>query len=154
MGLTALDLGVRGATSGLFLMILLVLLTLRPSNAKIRLGAAMTIGDRVYYGAVLAFNARRSTFACVVRNFSGCGAKVEFEGAPLLPDHLDFSIARRDLARRARLVWRGHQSAGLVFADVPLTPGVLSLDLARKLRDGERTNKLLRARLEQLLSVH
>jgi hypothetical protein len=29
---------------------------------------------------------------------------------------------------------------------------VVSLDLARKLRDGERTNRLLRARLEQLLS--
>jgi hypothetical protein len=112
------------------------------------------VRNRVYYGAMLAFNARRSTFACVVRNFSGCGAKVEFEGSPLLPDYLDFSIERRDLARRARLVWRGHQSAGLVFADVPQTPEVLSLALARKLRDGERTNKLLRARLEQLLSGH
>jgi len=112
------------------------------------------VRDRVYYGGVLAFNARRSTFACVVRNFSAGGARVEFEGTPLLPDCLDFSIERRNLACRARLVWRGHRAAGLVFADVPQTSDVISLDLARKLRDGERTNRLLRARLDQLLSGH
>jgi hypothetical protein len=110
------------------------------------------VRDRVYYGGVLAFNARRSTIACVVRNFSASGAKIEFEGTSLLPDCLDFSIGRRDLACRARLVWRDHQAAGLVFADVPQASDVVSLDLARKLRDGERTNRLLRARLEQLLS--
>jgi hypothetical protein len=112
------------------------------------------VRHRVYYGGVLAFNARRSTFACIVRNFSGGGAKVEFEGSPLLPDQLDFSIAQRDLACRVRLVWRQHQEAGLVFTDMPHTGEVLSLELARKLRAGERTNKLLRARLEQLLSGH
>ncbi|MET0221648.1 MAG: AraC family transcriptional regulator, partial [Tardiphaga sp.] len=55
MGLTALDLGVRGATSGLFLMILLVLLNLRPSNAKIRLGAAMAGGGAAYAIATAPF---------------------------------------------------------------------------------------------------
>jgi hypothetical protein len=112
------------------------------------------VRNRVYYGGVLAFNAGRSTFACVVRNLNGSGARVEFEGAPLLPDCLDFRIERRDLACRARLVWRDHQAAGLVFADVPQASQVVSLDLARKLRDGERTNRLLRTRLEQLLSGH
>jgi PilZ domain-containing protein len=112
------------------------------------------VRNRVYYGGVLAFNARRSTFACTVRNFSDGGAMIEFEGAPPLPDTLDFSIERRDLACRARLVWRGHRQAGLVFVDLPQTPDVVSLDLARRLREGERTNKLLRARLDQLLSGH
>src|ERR1700759_5159444 len=112
------------------------------------------VRNRVYYGAMLAFNARRSTFACIVRNYSGYGAKVELEGSPLLPDYLDFSIERRDLACRARMVWRSQQFAGLVFADNPDAPEVLSLDLARRLRSGERTNRLLRARLQQLLSGH
>jgi hypothetical protein len=112
------------------------------------------VRNRVYYGGLLAFNARRSTFACIVRNFSDFGAKIEFEGSPLLPDYLDFTIQRRDLACRARLVWRGQQQAGLVFADLPQTSDVVSLDLARKLRHGERINKELRARLAQLLSGH
>jgi hypothetical protein len=110
------------------------------------------VRGRVYYSGMLAFNARRSTFTCIVRNFSGAGAKIELEGSPLLPDWFDFSIGRRDLTCRARLVWRQHQQAGLVFADMPETAEVHSLDLARKLRASERTNNLLRARLEQLLS--
>jgi AraC-like DNA-binding protein len=55
MGLIALDLGVRGATSGLFLMMLLVLLNLRPSNAKIKLGAAMAAGGVAYAIATAPF---------------------------------------------------------------------------------------------------
>lgn len=55
MGLIALDLGVRGATSGLFLMILLVLLKLRPFNAKIMLGAAMAAAGIVYAIATAPF---------------------------------------------------------------------------------------------------
>jgi AraC-like DNA-binding protein len=55
MGLTALDLGVRGAVSGLFLMIVLVLLRLRPSNTKIRLGAAMAGGGAAYAVATAPF---------------------------------------------------------------------------------------------------
>jgi hypothetical protein len=30
--------------------------------------------SRVYYGGMVAFNARQSTLACVVRNFSDHGA--------------------------------------------------------------------------------
>ena len=55
MGLTALDLGVRGAVSGLFLMIVLVLLRLRPSNTKIRLGAAMSAVGTAYAIATAPF---------------------------------------------------------------------------------------------------
>jgi hypothetical protein len=112
------------------------------------------VRSRVYYGGLLAFNVRRSTFACIVRNFSSHGAQIEVEGTPLLPDYLDFSVERRDLACRARLVWRSRQSAGLVFADLPQRTDVVSLDLARRLQAGDRTNKLLRARLERLLSGH
>ena len=37
--------------------------------------------NRVYYGGMVAFNARNSTLDCVVRNFSLRGAKIEFENS-------------------------------------------------------------------------
>jgi hypothetical protein len=52
--------------------------------------------NRVYYGGMVAFNARNSTLDCVVRNFSQRGAKIEFENSAMLPDHVDFEVARRD----------------------------------------------------------
>ena len=108
--------------------------------------------NRVYYGGKVAFNARNSTLACVVRNFSQRGAKIEFENSAMLPDRVDFEIERRGLSRRAHLVWRDQNAAGLVFSDAQETSDVIPLDLARKLRATERANRRLQSRLDQLLS--
>ena len=114
--------------------------------------------NRVYYGGMVAFNARNSTLACVVRNFSQRGAKIEFENSAVLPDRIDFEIARRGLSCLARLVWRNRTAAGLMFSDVqkPVqqTSDVIPLDWARKLRATERENRKLRSRLDQILSEH
>jgi len=108
--------------------------------------------SRVYYGGLVAFNARNSTLDCVVRNFSRRGAKIEFENSSMLPDRVDFEIERRGLSCRARLVWRDRNAAGLVFSDARETSDVIPLDLARKLRATERANRQLQSRLDQFLS--
>jgi PilZ domain len=114
--------------------------------------------NRVYYGGMVAFNARNSTLACVVRNFSQRGAKIEFENSAVLPDRVDFEVERRGLSCLARLVWRDHNAAGLMFSDVqkPVqeTSEIIPLDWARKLRATERENRKLRSRVDQLLSEH
>ena len=73
--------------------------------------------NRVYYGGMVAFNDRDSTIACVVRNFSMIGAKIEFEGAAFVPDKVDFEIERKGISCHARMVWRDRDAAGLVFAN-------------------------------------
>jgi len=114
--------------------------------------------NRVYYGGMVAFNARNSTLACVVRNFSQRGAKIEFENSAVIPDRIDFEIARRGLSCQARMVWRDRNAAGLMFSDVqkPVqqTSEIIPLDWARKLRATERENRKLRSRLDQILSEH
>jgi hypothetical protein len=70
--------------------------------------------NRVYYGGMVAFNGRNSTIACVVRNFSMYGAKIEFECAALVPDEVDFEIARRAISCTAHLVRRNRDAAGVV----------------------------------------
>ena len=55
MGLTALDLGLRGAASGLFLMMVLVLVRLRPTNRHIILGMALAAGGAAYAVATAPF---------------------------------------------------------------------------------------------------
>jgi hypothetical protein len=109
--------------------------------------------SRVYYGGIVAFNGRNSTLACVVRNFSRLGARIEFEDAALVPDEVDFEIERKGICCTARMVWRDRFAAGLVFSGLN-EPGVIPLDWARKLRASERANKRLQARLDQLRSEH
>ena len=110
--------------------------------------------NRVYYGGVVAFNARRSTLDCVVRNFSPRGARIEFENSAMLPDSVDFEVVRKGLTCLARLVWRDHNAAGLVFCEEHETGSVVTLDWARKLRASERAHRRLKSRLNQLLSEY
>ncbi|GLR85023.1 transcriptional regulator [Bradyrhizobium iriomotense] len=55
MGLTALDLGLRGAASGVFLMMVLVLSRLRPLNKHVLLGLAMSAGGAAFAIATAPF---------------------------------------------------------------------------------------------------
>lgn len=110
--------------------------------------------NRVYCGGMVAFNARGSTLACVVRNFNIFGAKIEFEGAALVPDEMDFEIKRKSISCLARMIWRNHDEAGLVFANVHEANEVIPLAWAQKLRETERANRKLRSRLDQLLIEH
>lgn len=110
--------------------------------------------NRVYYGGMVAFNARNSTVTCTVRNFSRLGAKIELENPGLFPDQLDFTIERKGLSWPARLVWRDRNAAGLAFSPAAWASDVIPLELARKLRSSERINRQLQARIDQLASEH
>jgi hypothetical protein len=110
--------------------------------------------SRVYYGGMVAFNARSSTLDCVVRNFSQRGAKIEFENSAILPDRVDFEVARRGLSCPAHLVWRDQNTVGLMFSEEREVAEVVSLDWVRKLRTSERANQRLKSRLDQLLSEY
>ena len=108
--------------------------------------------NRVYYSGLIAFNDRKSTVTCVVRNFTQFGAMVEFENPAIVPDWINFEIQRKGLAHLARLAWCDGNRAGLVFSASPETNDVIPIEWARKLRASEAVNKALRARLDQLRS--
>ncbi|MGJ4890634.1 helix-turn-helix domain-containing protein [Bradyrhizobium sp. HKCCYLRH3099] len=55
IGLTAFDLGLRGAASGLFTMMVLVLIRLRPGNCQAVLGLAMSAGGAGFAVATAPF---------------------------------------------------------------------------------------------------
>ena len=110
--------------------------------------------NRVYYGGELAFNGRSSTLACIVRNFSTRGAKIEIEGSAVFPDKLDFTVERKGLSCLVRLVWRNQTEAGFVFAEAHAIDAPVPLDWARKLAASERINRRLQSRIEQLRSEY
>jgi hypothetical protein len=112
------------------------------------------VRSRVYYGGLIAFNDRRSTMECVVRNFSDFGAKVEFENIAALPDEIDLTIPRKSHSWGARMIWRRANEAGFVFRDPKASNAPIPLDWAIRLRASERARKDLLRRLEQLRSEH
>jgi PilZ domain len=110
--------------------------------------------NRVYYSGTIAFNDRKSTVACVVRNFNSFGAMVEFENPAIVPDWVDFEVQRKGVTYLAHLAWRDRDRAGLVFSASPKTNDVIPIEWARKLRASEQVNKALQARIDQLRSEH
>jgi hypothetical protein len=108
---------------------------------------------RVIYSGVIAYDERRATMNCVVRNFSEDGVKVEFDNTALLPDQIDLLIAKKGRAFNAKIVWRGETEAGLSFRPSgELHP--IPLDWARRLRASESERRKLQGRIAQLLSEH
>jgi PilZ domain-containing protein len=112
------------------------------------------VRGRVYYGGLIAFNARNSTMACLVRNFSAFGAKIELGNSSLLPDEVDFTIPRKAFSCTARIVWRNADEAGIAFRNPKQHDAPIPLDWAIRLRASERARKDLRRRLDQILSEH
>jgi hypothetical protein len=118
-------------------------------------GAAMierrkSLRSRTYLGGTIAFNRRKSTMDCRVRNFSPDGAKVAFSNAASMPDQFDLSIGHTERSFRARMVWRGANEAGVAFVSeyeqaVPVPP-----EWAKRLRESEAEKAALRRRVSQL----
>jgi PilZ domain len=105
--------------------------------------------SRTLLGGVIAFNERRSTLECSVRNLSERGARIEFTDTALLPDSFDLTVVRKQTTFRASTVWRTQAAAGVRFIDARES-GVVPLDWARKVRALEAQNEALRQHVTQL----
>lgn len=107
--------------------------------------------QRVIYGAVATSPTKPVSLACVVRNFSDLGARVEFKRATALPDNIALTIARKGRSYAARVIWWRENSAGVAFAiDAPPIAGADS-DLGARLRGSEKKARQLRRRVRELL---
>jgi ribosomal protein L19 len=68
---------------------------------------------RVFKGGTIAFE--NSGFACTVRNISSGGAAIELDGPVALPQSFTLSIARDNVVRHCRPVWRNDKRVGVAF---------------------------------------
>lgn len=73
---------------------------------------------RTLLAGTVIFNEHGSTYTCRVRNLGDDGARLVFDGMPLLPNHFDLRLDAReghDGPRRARRVWGNATDMGVVF---------------------------------------
>jgi hypothetical protein len=105
---------------------------------------------RFFYGARIAFNERRSTMDCLIRNFSDQGARIELDSGFVISDEVDLVVDRKGLAYRARMVWRRGGQAGFALRRGKHVEMPMTLDWALRLRAAERVNKTLLEKLTQM----
>jgi hypothetical protein len=70
--------------------------------------------EQVRLPAQVSFSNRRSK-DCATINLSDLGAKLALPKNVILPERFYLSIPARNLKRRAQLVWRRGDEAGIVF---------------------------------------
>jgi PilZ domain len=105
---------------------------------------------RAFLGGVIAFNQRKSTMDCVIRNMSPAGVRVVLDNTATLPDKFDLTIESKQRSFRARMVWRDKDVAGLAFINANHFGEPIQLDWARRLRDCEAEKAALRRRIDDL----
>ena len=105
--------------------------------------------EKVFLGGVAEINERTSTLDCVVRNLSENGACVELDCSARLPEQMNLTIARKERAFLARIIWRQANRVGLAFR--AMVTDALANDLDARLRQSERKKRQLQRRIKQLL---
>ncbi len=109
-----------------------------------------TVRSRTLLGGLIAFNRRKSSMDCEIRNFSPAGARLHFTNTAVIPDVFDLQIARKDRSYRARMAWRGVDEAGVEFLGEQVDAATVPLDWARRLRECESEKAALKKRVAQL----
>jgi hypothetical protein len=74
---------------------------------------------RTFLNGSVAFNNRNSTADCFVRDWSPAGAKIAIVEPSVAPREFDLVIPARGETRRAFLVWRQGDAAGVRFESPP-----------------------------------
>lgn len=105
---------------------------------------------RSFLGAELHAGSGGSATDCLVRDIGEGGARLALSATIPLPDSFDIAIAHRPDIRRAYLVWRRDDAAGVALAGLPTPAGLDPAALVRDLRACRVENALLRARLAAL----
>ena len=107
---------------------------------------------RTYLGGRLAFNNQYCTIDCLVRNMSQNGAKLVFEGTILLPGEFELVLPQKGESRRARIVWREQDEAGVTFLQAG-GQSVVSIESMRRIRKLEADRAALQTRVAELTQM-
>jgi hypothetical protein len=106
--------------------------------------------SRVYLGASIAYDNKRSTLDCVVRNVTAEGAMIATTNSSVLPQVFEVVLPSKAQSFLGKVVWRAAERMGVSFLDPSGGTAALPLDLVRRLKGYEAEREALRQRIAQL----
>lgn len=87
--------------------------------------------------AIVAFNYRRSTIPCVVREISETGARLEGPGN-MIPEAFELLIEIDGLEAQCRVVWRKPDEVGVTFTQPPIKKAPRRNQVIEPLREAQQ----------------
>ena len=70
------------------------------------------------------FNHRRSSFDCLIRDYSEQGARLKFSDAANVPEATELYIPNKEEIHRARVEWRSGNEMGVSFGEDVRAPSI------------------------------
>ena len=75
---------------------------------------------RVIKAGIIAFNLRRMTYPCMVRDLSAAGARLRVDALDSVPDTFDLMIELDGFEAECEVVWREGKEIGVRFLAEPI----------------------------------
>jgi len=70
---------------------------------------------RTVLSGVVVFNHKQSTMNCRISDLGEHGARLRFDGPPIIPRHFELRFDQRDEKRAAHRVWTTTTEVGIAF---------------------------------------
>jgi PilZ domain len=113
--------------------------------------ARRSLRVRTFLQARVSYGDGAMTTACTVNQLSDVGARLNISGACSLPETFEVAIPQRNIARRARLVWRKDDQAGVDFIDNEEDRRTPTADPAGRIKELEAENAKLKTQIGLLM---
>ena len=100
------------------------------------------------------FNNRRTSYDCLIRDFSEHGAKLKFSSTLATPDAVELFIPAKEESYRAKVTWRNADEIGVTFdcaeKSPPLAPGTPAADWSARIQKLEHDVATLTRKFNEL----
>lgn len=106
---------------------------------------------RTFLQARVSYSEGAISTACTVNQLSDVGARLNITSAFSLPETFEVAIPQRGIARRARLVWRKDDQAGIDFIDGEETQPAPAANPASRIKALEAENAKLKTQIGLLM---
>jgi hypothetical protein len=113
--------------------------------------ARRSLRVRTFLQARVTYGDGAMSTSCTVNQLSDVGARLNISGACSLPETFEVAIPQRNIARRARLVWRKDDQAGVDFIDDEEDRRTPAADPAGRIKELEAENAKLKAQIGLLM---
>ena len=106
---------------------------------------------RTFLQARVSYGDGAISTSCTVNQLSDVGARLNIAGAFSLPETFEIAIPQKGLTRRARLVWRKDDQAGIDFLDNGANQPISATDPTARIKALEAENAKLKAQIGVLM---
>jgi len=100
-----------------------------------------------YLRGTIAFNKKRSTADCLVRNMSEDGVRLVVPNTTFLPDEFELHLPLKGASYRVRLTWRQYDDMGAQIEEIIREEVPVKASESRRMKRLEQENASLRQRL-------